>query len=89
MKRSDAKALMALLGCCCECECEPQEAAPVGKRLPAPTQPRPAAGQGSGQLSMPPVRPAPIVDTPFVHLTPSFDSPQRPGYWGGVNNKEA
>lgn len=86
MKRSDAKALMALLGCCCECECELQEVEPDGKRLPAPIQPRPAAGQGSGQLNMPPVRAAPIVDTPYIPQNPSFDTPQRPSASGNPYN---
>ena len=86
--------LLGLLGedCCCCCkERDEQERQQRNRRSPAaPYQVARLAGgdPATGRPSMPPRRRAGPVDEPFIPLPPSYDTPQRPGFWGLLRNNQ-
>lgn len=71
--------LGVLIGCGCRkrCCCGAQEKA---------EGPRPANLLPTAARTRRP--PEPEDDSPFIPPPPSFDSPQRPGYWGGFVVRE-
>lgn len=84
MRKDDAKALLNLLGECCDCECPPalqpapsQAEGPRRARLPL--QVRASQPDTTSLPGMPSIKRAPPVDEPFVATLSAFDSPQRPG----------
>lgn len=85
------RALLDLLGegdCCCCCE-EREEAGQSVPTIQADLVPlalarpaRPGTNPRTGQPDMPALKLRPVFDDPFIPPIPSFDSPQRPGFWG-------
>lgn len=76
MNNRDKATLRLLRGdCCCGCKGSHADHRSVAPKRPAvngrPAQPRQMGGE----------------DIPFVPPAPSYDSPQRPGWWGGTKGE--